>query len=91
MSSPDERQGDVHAKCSSYYCSVGPEHSIPCNKANVLPTKILGVPLSDHPVPDLHENGFADPTLTPANSNTEVLAPVHGQLVVGVRQNLQIT
>ena len=32
MSSPDERQGDEHATCSSYSCNEGPEHSISCDK-----------------------------------------------------------
>lgn len=32
MSSPDERQGDEQATCSSYSCKEGPEHSISCDK-----------------------------------------------------------
>jgi hypothetical protein len=32
MSSPDERQGDERATCSSYSCKEGPEHSISCDK-----------------------------------------------------------
>ncbi len=66
MSSPDERQGDAHATCSSYYCDVGPKHSVPCDKPNMHRTKVLEVPLSDHSAIETHEDGGSDSDVLPS-------------------------
>lgn len=66
MSSPDERQGDAHAGCSSYFCTLGPEHSVPCNKTNVLRTKVLEVLPSHNPAPELNEDRDADSDVRPS-------------------------
>lgn len=66
MSSPDERQGDAHAGCSSYFCSLGPEHSVPCTKANVLRTKVLEVLLPNNLVPEPNEDRGTDSDVRPS-------------------------
>lgn len=44
MSSPDERQGDEQATCSSYSCKEGPEYSISCDQIGRLRSESLEDP-----------------------------------------------
>ncbi len=80
MSSPDERQGDAQARCSSYFCSLGSGHSVPCNRTNVLQTEVLEVLHSHNPAPELNEDRGADSDVrpSPARERNDLNNPIKG-------------
>src|SRR6266487_80927 len=67
MSSPDERQGDINARCSRYSCSAGPEHSVACDKIDRPETEVdVVTPLSNYPAQGPHEGGGTDSNVPPS-------------------------